>query len=56
MTGASGNRNTARQGGDEINLIEQDANYGWPYVTYGTDYGAKDLVAEPRRARPRNSS
>lgn len=27
------------KGGDELNLIEQDANYGWPYVTYGTHYG-----------------
>jgi cytochrome c2 len=22
-----------------LNLIEQGANYGWPYVTYGTQYG-----------------
>jgi len=26
-------------GGDEINILEQDANYGWPLVTYGTQYG-----------------
>lgn len=29
------------QGGDEINLIEEGANYGWSYATYGTDYGSK---------------
>lgn len=28
------------QGGDELNLLTEGANYGWPYVTYGTDYGA----------------
>lgn len=26
------------QGGDEINLLTQGANYGWPFVTYGTEY------------------
>jgi len=27
------------RGGDEINLIREGADYGWPSVTYGTDYG-----------------
>jgi cytochrome c2 len=26
------------QGGDEINLLKQGENYGWPFVTYGTEY------------------
>ncbi|MCX2980477.1 PQQ-dependent sugar dehydrogenase [Halieaceae bacterium IMCC14734] len=27
------------QGGDEINLIRGGANYGWPVITYGEEYG-----------------
>jgi cytochrome c2 len=27
------------QGGDKLNRLVRGANYGWPYATYGTDYG-----------------
>lgn len=27
-------------GGDEINIIRENMHYGWPYETYGTNYGA----------------
>jgi glucose/arabinose dehydrogenase len=27
------------QGGDEINIIRAGANYGWPVITYGVNYG-----------------
>ena len=28
------------RGGDELNLLVEGANYGWPFATYGTEYGA----------------
>lgn len=27
------------QGGDEVNLVKAGANYGWPVITYGEEYG-----------------
>lgn len=29
------------QGGDELNLLTDGADYGWPKESYGTDYGQK---------------
>lgn len=28
------------QGGDELNLLREGANYGWPYESFGTKYGS----------------
>jgi aldose sugar dehydrogenase len=31
------------RGGDELNLIVQGRNYGWPRVSYGTHYDGRDV-------------
>ncbi len=34
------------RGGDELNVIEAGANYGWPLATFGVDYNG-DVIAKP---------
>lgn len=38
------------RGGDEINVIESGANYGWPVATHGIDYSGASI--SPYRSRP----
>lgn len=37
-TGAVWSTENGRQGGDEVNVILPGRNYGWPVVSYGTNY------------------
>jgi glucose/arabinose dehydrogenase len=32
------------RGGDEVNIIEKGANYGWPLATYGIDYNGARIT------------
>ena len=34
------------QGGDEINILSPGANYGWPVITYGANYGSGTKIGE----------
>lgn len=34
------------QGGDEVNIIRAGANYGWPVITWGREYGTGFRIGE----------
>ncbi|HKL26506.1 MAG TPA: PQQ-dependent sugar dehydrogenase [Desulfuromonadales bacterium] len=44
------------QGGDEVNIIRAGVNYGWPVITYGTNYVTGTQIGEgthkPGMAQP----
>lgn len=56
VTGRLWSHEHGPQGGDEINVIEPGVNYGWPVITYGSEYrsGAKIGIGtvSPDMAQP----
>ncbi len=45
-TGALWTHEHGPQGGDEVNVIRAGANYGWPVITYGANYGTGTKIGE----------
>lgn len=37
------------RGGDEINIVRAGKNYGWPVISYGTEYSGLTISKNPRR-------
>lgn len=49
VTGALYASEHGPQGGDELNIIKNGANYGWPVITYGIDYNGSIISNETQK-------
>ncbi len=46
LTGLVWTHEYGPQGGDEVNVLHPGANYGWPVITYGTEYVIGTKIGE----------
>ena len=51
-TGAIWQSEHGEKDGDEINVIEAGANYGWPVADHGCRYGTNDQIGDRPEERP----
>lgn len=54
-TGAVWTHEHGPRGGDEVNILQAGANYGWPAITYGIDYSGaiiSEKTAAPGMEQP----
>ena len=48
-TGAVWAHEHGPKGGDEVNILKSGANFGWPVITYGTEYSGAIITEETDR-------
>ena len=46
VTGAIWIHEHGPKGGDEVNILEKGANYGWPLISYGVNYSGSKFTEE----------
>jgi len=49
VTGAIWIHEHGPKGGDEINILEKGANYGWPVISFGVNYSGSKFTEETTR-------
>jgi glucose/arabinose dehydrogenase len=49
VTGAIWIHEHGPKGGDEVNILDKGANYGWPIISYGVNYSGSKFTEETTR-------